>query len=135
MTETHVPERSGNLDRLAAIDLVQEFMALLVDPARSDEVRPLITDEYIQHNPNIPSGPDAIIAFTKSEEAEVARSSMRPATDPPMFVHEGDKIVMILPRDLPDPADPSKTYRSYWFDMWRIEDGKLAEHWDGAPKE
>lgn len=130
---TAVP--GGSSDRQAAIDLVHKFMALLVDPTRSDEVRPLITDEYIQHNPNIPNGPDAIIAFTKSEEAEVARNSMRPAADPPIFVCEGDKIVMVLPRDLPDPADPAKTYRSYWFDMWRIEDGKLAEHWDGAPKE
>jgi predicted SnoaL-like aldol condensation-catalyzing enzyme len=34
---------------------------------------------------------------------------------------------------VPDPRDPGKTYRSYWFDMWRVEDGKLAEHWDGAP--
>jgi predicted SnoaL-like aldol condensation-catalyzing enzyme len=123
------------LSRAAAIDLVQRFMTLLIDPARSDEVRPLVTDDYIQHNPNIASGPDAIIAFTKTKEAEKARSSMRPASDPPMFVHEGDKIVMLLPRDLPDPQDPGKTYRTYWFDMWRIEDGKLAEHWDGALKD
>ena len=60
---------------------------------------------------------------------------MRPAPEPPVFVAEGDKVVMMLARDLPDPDDPGKTYRSYWFDMWRIEDGKLAEHWDGAPKE
>jgi len=44
-----------------------------------------------------------------------------------MFVHEGDRIVMVLPRDLPDPEDPTKTYRTYWFDMWRIEDGKLVK--------
>lgn len=123
------------VDPRFARELVTKFMELLVDPARSDQARALMTREYIQHNPNIPSGPDAIIAFTKTPEAERARQSMRPAPAPPMFVVEGDRIVMILPRDLPDPKDPSKTYRSYWFDMWRIEDGKLAEHWDAAPKE
>jgi predicted SnoaL-like aldol condensation-catalyzing enzyme len=110
-------------------------MGLLIDPATAEQARPLLTQAYIQHNPNMASGPDAIIEWTKSEEAERARTSMRPAKDPPMFVHEGDRIVMILPRDLPDPHDPSKTYRTYWFDMWRIEDGKLAEHWDAALKE
>ena len=127
--------QTGPLDRQAAIDLVQKFMSLLIDPNRSDEVRPLVTEEYIQHNPNIESGVEPVIAFTKSDYAERARTEMRPAPEPPMFVHEQDKIVMILPRDLPDPEDPSKTYRTYWFDMWRIEDGKLAEHWDGALKD
>ena len=123
------------LDRDAACKLVRKVMDLLLDPGTSEQARRYLTESYIQHNPNIASGADAIIEFTRSEEAERARTSMRPATDPPMFVVEGDRIVMVLPRDLPDPSDPSKTYRTYWFDMWRIEDGKLAEHWDGALKE
>lgn len=123
------------LDRDAACKLVLKVMDLLLDPGTSEQARRYLTESYIQHNPNIASGADAIIEFTRSEEAERARTSMRPATDPPMFVVEGDRIVMVLPRDLPDPSDPSKTYRTYWFDMWRIEDGKLAEHWDGALKE
>jgi predicted SnoaL-like aldol condensation-catalyzing enzyme len=60
---------------------------------------------------------------------------MRPAPEPPLLIAEGDKVMMMLVRELPDPADPSRTYKSYWFDLWRVEDGKLAEHWDGALKE
>lgn len=30
------------------------------------------------------------------------------------------------------PQDPWKTYSTTWFDMWRIKDGKAAEHWDPA---
>lgn len=135
MTHANDPATTPNLDSAAASALVQKVMGLLVDPDTAEQARPFLTDAYIQHNPNIVSGADAIIDWTRSEEAERARSGMRPASDPPMFVHEGDKIVMILPRDLPDPKDPSKTYRTYWFDMWRIEDGKLAEHWDAALKE
>ena len=33
-----------------------------------------------------------------------------------------------------DPKDPSKTYTTTWFDMWRIKDGKADEHWDSAMK-
>jgi predicted SnoaL-like aldol condensation-catalyzing enzyme len=53
----------------------------------------------------------------------------------PLFVAEGDLVVMMQPIEREDPDQPGKTYVSYWFDMWRIEDGRLAEHWDGAPKE
>ena len=116
-------------------DIVLKMMSLLVDPSTSEHAREYLTESYIQHNPNIDSGADAIIEWTKTDQAREARESMRPAPEPPVFVAEGDKVVMMLARDLPDPDDPGKTYRSYWFDMWRIEDGKLAEHWDGAPKE
>ena len=116
-------------------DIVLKMMSLLVDPSTSEQARQYLTESYVQHNPNIDSGADAIIEWTKTDQARVARESMRPAPEPPVFVTEGDKVVMMLARDLPDPDDPGKTYRSYWFDMWRIEDGKLAEHWDGAPKE
>lgn len=135
MSDVKMDGKGSPISREAACALVQELMRLLVDPATAEQARPLITEAYLQHNPNIASGADAIIEWTQSEEAERARTSMQPSKDPPMFVHEDDKIVMILPRDLPDPHDPSKTYRTYWFDMWRIEDGKLAEHWDGALKE
>ncbi len=131
-TEAHV------LDPVAAKlaahkDTVLTMMSLLTDPATSEQARAYLTETYIQHNPNIASGADAIIAWTKTEEARRARESMRPAPEPPVMVAEGDKVVMMISRDVPDPRDPGKTYRSYWFDMWRVEDGKLAEHWDGAP--
>ena len=116
-------------------DIVLKMMSLLVDPSTSEQARQYLTESYVQHNPNIDSGADAIIEWTKTDQAREARESMRPAPEPPVFVTEGDKVVMMLARDLPDPDDPGKTYRSYWFDMWRIEDDKLAEHWDGAPKE
>jgi hypothetical protein len=31
-----------------------------------------------------------------------------------------------------DPHDPSKIYDQAWFDMVRVENGKVMEHWDGA---
>jgi predicted SnoaL-like aldol condensation-catalyzing enzyme len=34
-----------------------------------------------------------------------------------------------------DAKDPAKKSTTTWFDMFRIENGKIAEHWDCAPKE
>ena len=30
-----------------------------------------------------------------------------------------------------DPQHPGQFYAAYGFDMYRIKDGKLYEHWDG----
>jgi len=126
---------SAGAQQQANKELVLKVMSLLVNPETAEQVRPLLTESYIQHNPNIASGADSIIAFTRTPEAARARQNMRPATAPPVLIAEGDKVVMMLVRELPHPDDPSRTYNSYWFDMWRVEDGKLAEHWDGALKE
>ena len=113
---------------------IRELMRLLVDPKTARQAERLMTESYIQHNPNIASGRKAIIEFTQTEAAQRARKSMVPAGEP-MLVAEGDFVVMILPREVPHPHKPGETYRTYWFDMWRLEDGKAAEHWDGAPLE
>ena len=49
-------------------------------------------------------------------------------------VAQGDLVVVATPRTMKDPKDPTKTYTTTWFDMWRFKDGKADEHWDGATK-
>jgi predicted SnoaL-like aldol condensation-catalyzing enzyme len=36
--------------------------------------------------------------------------------------------------ELPDPKNKNVKYTTTWFDMFRIQDGKIAEHWDCAVK-
>lgn len=113
---------------------VRELMRLLIDPATARQAEQLMTPSYIQHNPNIASGREAIIQFTQTEAAQRARENMVPAGEP-FLMAEGDYVVMMLPRRVPHPHKPGETYMSYWFDMWRLENGLIAEHWDGAPLE
>jgi predicted SnoaL-like aldol condensation-catalyzing enzyme len=54
------------------------------------------------------------------------------ATPVVAVVAEGDLVVVATRRELKNPKDPSKTYTTTWFDMWRMKDGKADEHWDGA---
>lgn len=48
------------------------------------------------------------------------------------IVAEGDLVVLSFVREGVDPKDASKTYTTTWFDMFRIESGKIAKHWDPA---
>ena len=41
---------------------------------------------------------------------------------------EGDYVTTAFVR--PEKDAEGNTYYSTWFDLYRIEDGKIAEHWD-----
>jgi len=45
---------------------------------------------------------------------------------------EGDLVMMLTSRDKPDPAT-GEVKGSFIFNMFRVKDGKLVEHWDVAP--
>ncbi len=91
-----------------------------------------LTERYIQHNPNAASGRAAVVAyFSKMPERPLPeRGKWR--TRVVSVVAEGDLVVVATVRDVP-PAEPGgKAYTTTWFDMWRIQNGKADEHWDGA---
>ena len=50
------------------------------------------------------------------------------------IVAEGDMVMLSFVREMTDPAEKSKRYTTTWFDLFRIENGKIAEHWDCAQK-
>ncbi len=50
------------------------------------------------------------------------------------IVAERDIVVISFVRELPDPQNAKLRYTTTWFDMFRIVDGKIDEHWDGATR-
>ena len=94
-----------------------------------------LTAEYHQHNPNAASGRAGVVFFF----TQVMKVKPTPIPDKlglkiVAAVAQGDLVVVVTPRELKDPKDPTKTYTTTWFDMWRFKDGKADEHWDGATK-
>ena len=56
-------------------------------------------------------------------------------TNPPVVAGaKGDYVWLIFETEQKDPRDASKTYHSNSFDVLRIENGKVQEHWDSAQK-
>jgi predicted SnoaL-like aldol condensation-catalyzing enzyme len=98
-----------------------------------DEADKWLTPEYIQHNPLVVSGRDAVVKFFGSRPKKAIPQSMQ--TKVVAVMADGNLVLVAFPREYNDPKDPSKTYTTTWFDMWRIENGKAAEHWDGAMKQ
>jgi len=108
-------EEQANLDLV--MDLFEHVLGPM-DPARADE---FIAPDYIQHSQLAPPGRDAFKSFLESirEQTPQAVHDVKRA-----FV-DGDHVtVHYHVRRWPDDLG--------WavIDIFRIENGKIAEHWD-----
>ena len=91
----------------------------------------MLREDYIQHNPNVPTGRAAFIGFIKS----FPKTDKVPLTTIPnlvMISAERNIVTLAFRSESSHPKNPDETYTTTWFDMFRIENGKIAEHWDPA---
>ena len=94
-----------------------------------------LADNMVEHNPNITGGKAGYMKyFGERWKAAPKPASATLANQPVVAVAEADSVVLVFRRPMPDPADPSRLYDSYWFDAYRVLKGKIVEHWDGATR-
>lgn len=81
----------------------------------------LLAPDYIQHNPGVPTGAAPVLgAIPALEESGLRMTTHRVFTD-------GDFVVA---HNTYDNADFFGAPTLVGFDVFRVEDGKVAEHWD-----
>ena len=90
-----------------------------------------LAPEYHQHNPNADTGLEGVKAYF--------RAANRQATPPKDTIDglvaitaERDLVTIARVRELKDKD--GKTYTTTSFDMFRVANGKIVEHWDIATK-
>jgi predicted SnoaL-like aldol condensation-catalyzing enzyme len=113
--------------------LVYDFWREVFEAGRLDLADKYMTESYIQHNPLVASGRAAFVEFFGRFKKP---QPIAPQVAAPLvaITAEGDIVVLSFVREVADPKDPSKKYTTTWFDMFRIEGGKIAEHWDPATR-
>ena len=120
--------------RLAANKrLVYDFWREVFEAGHMELAERYMAEDYIQHNPNVPTGRTAFMDFFSKN---VSPGAIQPRVKAPLvaILADGDLVVLVFAREAPDPKDPSKKYTTTWFDMFRLEGGKITEHWDPATK-
>jgi len=94
-----------------------------------------LTERYLQHNPNAASGRAGVVQFfvnvLKVKPQPIPGKIKTPIV---AVLAEGDLVTVVYPRLVTVGDDPSQSYTTTWFDMWRIKDGKADEHWDPATR-
>lgn len=126
--------KSSDPKLVANKKLVFDMWRAIVQGGHWEMAPQFFTESYIQHNPNVASGRDALMAYLK------ATRPVRPIAPTITFpvvaiVAEGDLVLLATVSYAPDPANPGKKYTGTHFDLYRVENGKIAEHWDSVPKD
>lgn len=80
-----------------------------------------VRKDYIQHNPGVPQGRDGLMSAF--EEKFKAMPDFKLTIE--MIIEEKDMVVVYLKN-----IDSEGNTRARVVDIYRIEDGMLAEHWD-----
>ena len=107
--------------------LVYDMYRIVLQAGIWERAGEYIRDDYLQHNPNAGQGLSGVQEYIRKTRPE------RPIKDTlelPLInlIAEGDYVMTAFVRPEKDAA--GQTYYSTWFDLYRIEDGKIAEHWD-----
>ncbi len=93
-----------------------------------DAAAALLAEDYIQHNPDVPTGAAPVLEFLPALEESGLTAT------PHRVIAEGDLVVL---HTTYENAQLFGAPTLIGFDIFRVEDGRLAEHWDNlqAPPE
>lgn len=90
-----------------------------------------LAPEYHQHNPNAETGLEGVKAYFRAAGMQ--------KTEPKDYIErlvaitaERDLVTLALVREGTDKD--GNAYTTTWFDMFRVRDGMIVEHWDTATK-
>lgn len=113
--------------------LAYDFFRIVLRGQQLDQAADFMAEDYIQHNPNADTGREGFLAYFR--EFGGGPQPVEPTLPNLVAIQaEGDYVTLSFVRDYPEPGLPDQTYTSTWFDMFRIVDGQIVEHWDPAMK-
>ena len=111
--------------------IVYDFWREVLEARHLDLAEKYMRADYMQHNPNAETGVAGFKAYFSRLggplpiEPKIKRQVI-------CIVASGDLVVLSFVQDNKDSK--GQPYKTTWFDMFRIQDGKIAEHWDSATK-
>ena len=107
-----------------------DFFRVILRARHLDDTDKYMTVDYIQHNPNADTG---MKGFKEFFSRLGPAQEIQPTVPGLVAIQaEGDYVTLSFVREYDNPKDKGKKYTTTWFDMFRIVNGKIVEHWDSA---
>jgi predicted SnoaL-like aldol condensation-catalyzing enzyme len=117
------------------LDMVLEWWRVVIDARHLDQAPKYQAEDYIQHNPNVNTGRAGFVEFFGKLPGKQKDPIPDKLANPPVVTGaKGDFVWLIFETESKDPRNPSNTYHSNSFEVIRIQNGKVQEHWDSAMK-
>ena len=121
-TQIDGPNKTTDLDKTDANKtLVEGFVRDVLKGANPDRITDYVsTDQYIQHNPAVADGLDAL---GKALESMAKAGTPMVYTENHMILGEGNFVLSVSEGQFLGK-------HAAFCDLFRIDDGKIVEHWD-----
>ena len=134
VTDQRALLRSPDPKLAANKKLVFDMWRAIIQGAHTELAPKYFTPGYIQHNPNVGTGRDAMVAYMRQTRPV---KPIQPDIAFPIvsMIAEGDEVMIATVSYLPDPTAPGQKYAGTHFDLFRIDHGRIAEHWDSVAKD
>jgi len=110
--------------------IAYDFFRVVLRGLQLDQAPKFMHETYMQHNPNADTGLKGFLEYFERLGGPRAVPDELPGLV--AIQAEGDYVTLSFVREYDDPTKPGAKYTTTWFDMFRITDGKIAEHWDSA---
>ena len=116
------------------LEMVETWWREVIQARHTELAAKYKAEDYIQHNPNISTGRAAFLKFFGGMGAPVNPIPAKMMPEPVVKGARGDFVWLIFEREEKDPRNAANTYHFNSFDVLRIQNGKIQEHWDSAKK-
>ena len=110
--------------------IAYDFFRVVLRGLQLDQAPKFMHEDYMQHNPNADTGLKGFLEYFN----RLGGPNPVPDELPGLVAiqAEGDYVTLSFVREYDNPRKAGEKYTTTWFDMFRITDGKIAEHWDSA---
>jgi predicted SnoaL-like aldol condensation-catalyzing enzyme len=106
--------------------LVRDFYTTVLVGRDVDAAPRFLRPDYIQHNPNVPTGLAGFMeAFRTRFSQKLPSDYKRELLN---VIGENDMVVTYVRQTW--TGRDGNHHQALGFDMFRVKDGKIAEHWD-----
>ena len=127
-TAAYAQARTMSAQEQANLKLVSDWWREVLQAGHMELAEKYMAEDYLQHNPNINTGRAAFVQVFSRRPARDIQPALSPA--PVIQFAKGDYVVFVWEREAKDQAGAA--YKYNFFDIVRVENGKVAEHWDSV---
>jgi predicted SnoaL-like aldol condensation-catalyzing enzyme len=107
-------------------DIVRDFYTTVLIGRNVDAAPRFLREDYIQHNPQVPPGLKGFMDTFRARFAQKLPSDYK--RELLNVIGENDMVVIYVRQTW--TSQDGQHHQALGFDMFRVQDGKIAEHWD-----
>jgi len=131
-----VPQQTSyamNVAEKANLQIAHDFWRDIMLGGNLDIASHYMPADFISRNPNVAAGRDAFVKALR-ETPHLFQNTNQRAGTPEVEFAKNDYVFFMWAAFVIDPIEPAKIFKYNTIDLFRIANGKVVEHWDGAHK-